>query len=126
MHKILVIDDNKDFLAVIKTFLDGEGYDVKTLSDPLKAEEYMEKFTPDLMIIDIFMPERSGFNIIEDFEEKGIYRDIPKIFLTGLDDDIEKMTAKGVGVAEYITKPVMPSELSRVIETTISSQQKRS
>ena len=115
MEKILIIDDNKDFLDMMESFLTGEGYEVKTLTDPTRTEEYMNEFNPVLMIIDIFMPERSGFNIVEDFSEKGIYQDIPKIFLTGLDDEIEKMTAKGIGVSEYITKPVMPSELSKVI-----------
>lgn len=115
MSKILIIDDNKDFLEMMESFLIEEGYEVKTLSDPNRTEAYMDEFKPSLMIIDVFMPERSGFNIIEDFSKKGIYQDIPKIFLTGLDDDIEKMTAKGIGVNEYITKPVMPSELSKVI-----------
>jgi DNA-binding response OmpR family regulator len=122
MSKILIIDDNKDFLALIEAFLSSEGYNVKTLANPHKAEEYIEGFNPDLLIIDVFMPERSGFNIIEDFIAKGVYQDIPKIFLTGLDDEVEKMTAKGIGVSEYITKPVIPSELSRVIESILEAQ----
>jgi len=121
MKRILLIDDNEAFLEVTKLFLEGEGYDVQTLSDPKKAEEYIKDFDPALIIIDVFMPERSGFNIIEDFQEKGLYQNIPKIFLTGLDDDVEKMTAKGIGVAAYLTKPVMPAELVKAIEGVFDS-----
>jgi DNA-binding response OmpR family regulator len=119
MKKILLIDDNKDFVEMLSTYLKDEGYDVKCLTDPEKTEEYIESFTPSLLIIDILMPIRSGFNIIEDFQEKGLYENIPKIFLTGLDDDVEKMTARGIGVCEYITKPVMPTELKRVIDNVL-------
>ena len=119
MKKILLIDDNKDFVEMLSTYLREEGYDVKCLTDPEKTEEYIESFEPSLLIIDILMPIRSGFNIIEDFQEKGLYEDIPKVFLTGLDDDVEKMTARGIGVCEYITKPVMPSELKKVIDSVL-------
>ena len=121
MKKILIIDDNEDFLKMMELLLCGEGYDVKTLSNPNKAEEVIDEFNPELMIIDVFMPERTGFNILEDFLAKSIYQDIPKVFLTGLDDDIEKMTAKGIGVNEYITKPAVASEVLKVIEKMLDS-----
>ena len=120
MSRILMIDDNKYFLEMMASYLTSEGYKVRTLSDPNRTEAYVDEFNPSLMIIDVFMPERSGFNIVEDFSEKGVYQNIPKIFLTGLDDDIEKMTAKGIGVKEYLTKPIMPSELSEVIEKMLN------
>jgi len=112
---ILAIDDNVDFLETLGYMLKDEGYEVVTLSEPSKVEAYIDKFNPDLLIIDVFMPGRSGFNILEDFKEKGIYKNIPKLFLTCLDDDIEKMTAKACGVDHYITKPFKSDELLKMI-----------
>ncbi len=111
MKKILAIDDNVDFLCTLEDILSNNGYDVKTLSDPNKTEDVIKEFIPDLLVIDIFMPERSGFNILEDFRKKGLYENIPKVFLTCLDDDIERMTARACGVSRYIAKPVRPKEL---------------
>lgn len=119
---ILAIDDNVDFLNTLQDILEEEGYKVKTLSDPTLAERYVEEYTPDIMIIDIFMPERTGFNILEDFRSKGTYAEIPKIFLTCLDDDVERMTARACGVVQYVTKPFQPEELIGKIEECLSGQ----
>jgi DNA-binding response OmpR family regulator len=108
---ILAIDDDRDFLSTLDDMLSDEGYRVITLSEPRKTEEYVEEHRPDLLIIDIFMPDRTGFHMIEEFRDKGLYADLPKIFLTCLDDDIERMTARACGVNAYITKPFQPEEL---------------
>ncbi len=120
---ILAIDDDENFLSTLKDILEGEGYSVKTLSDPTKTEHYVEKYRPDLMIIDVFMPERSGFNLVEDFRDKGLYGDVPKIFLTCLDDDVERMTARACGVCCYLTKPFQPEELIRRVNSTVKIKQ---
>ncbi|MDD3089709.1 MAG: response regulator [Candidatus Omnitrophica bacterium] len=103
---ILAIDDDSDFLVTLKDILEDEGFRVVTLSDPFKTEEFIAKYKPELLLIDILMPGRSGFNILEDFKEKGVHNNIPKMFLTCLDDDVEKMTASAWGVIEYIVKPL--------------------
>lgn len=113
---ILAIDDEKEFLSTLKDILETEGYDVKTLSDPTKTEEFIEKYRPDLLLMDVFMPKKTGFNLVEDFNARGVYHDLPKIFITCLDDDIEKMTARACGVSQYITKPFDPKELINRIE----------
>lgn len=113
---ILVIDDDAALLTTLKDILEEAGYKTIALADPLEAENYIETYAPDLLIIDIFMPDRTGFNLIEDLREKGMYLDLPKIFLTCLDDDIEKMTASACGVRRYVTKPFEPKKLIEDIE----------
>ncbi|MBU0683329.1 MAG: response regulator [Candidatus Omnitrophica bacterium] len=117
---ILAIDDDKAFLSTLRDIFEPEGFDLKTLSDSTKAEEYIDKYHPDLLIIDIFMPGRSGFNLLEDFKDKGLYQNLPKIFLTCLDDDVEKMTARSCGVEHYVTKPFQPEELIRRIKKILA------
>lgn len=119
---ILAIDDDEDFLVTVKDMLEDEGYSVVTLSDPRRVEEYIEKHKPDLLIMDIFMPKRTGFNILEDFREKGIHERLPKIFLTCLDDDTERMAAKARGAEEYITKPFHPRELMNKVKECLAGE----
>ncbi len=119
---ILVIDDDKDLLELLEKRLTARGYAVKTLSEPAKTEEYISRFNPALLLIDVFMPGRSGFNILEDFMEKGIYKEIPKIFLTVLDDDVERLVAKRYGVLKYITKPFEIEELHSLINEILADK----
>ena len=118
---ILAIDDEKQMLVTLKDILGDEGYEVQTLSDPTKVEDYMRKYNPDLLIIDIFMPKKTGFNLVEDFNKRGVYQDVPKIFLTCLDDDVEKMTARACGVDRYLTKPFEPDDLVNTVRETLGS-----
>jgi DNA-binding response OmpR family regulator len=113
---ILAIDDDAALLVTLTDILEEAGYKTIALADPLQTEKYIEMYDPDLLLIDIFMPDRTGFNLIEDFREKGVYLEIPKIFLTCLDDDVEKMTARACGVERYITKPFEPEELIACIK----------
>ncbi len=115
--KILAIDDEKSFLETLKDILEPEGYEVQTLSDPVKTEKYIKKFNPDLLILDVLMPVRSGFNVVEEFREKGLYQDLPKIFLTCLDDSVERMTAKACGVGKYIVKPFEPEKFIDIVNS---------
>ncbi len=118
---ILAIDDDKNFLATLRDILEHEGYTVETLANPILAERHIESHKPDLLIIDVFMPERTGFNLVEDFNENKLYQDIPKIFLTCLDDDIERMTARASGVVHYMTKPLKPEELLKEVKQLIGN-----
>jgi len=116
---ILAIDDDEVFLKTLKDMMEEEGYEVKTLADPTRTEEYIEKYRPALLIVDIFMPVKSGFNLLEDFNDEGKYGDLPKIFLTALDDEVEKMTARACGVKHYITKPFNPQDLLNIVEDVV-------
>lgn len=117
MAKVIVaVDDDMDLLQCLKIRLENEGYQVKTFSDSSQTEQALEENDPDLLIIDIFMPGKSGFEILEDFKERDIYQDLPKIILSGLDDDTEKIVAKGWGATEYITKPYEPEELVKKVK----------
>jgi DNA-binding response OmpR family regulator len=116
---ILAVDDDEVFLKTLRDVMEEDGYEVKTLSDPTRTEEFMEKYRPGLLIVDVFMPVKSGFNILEDFNDKGKYGDVPKIFLTALDDEVEKMTARACGAEYYVTKPFKPGDLLRIVRDVL-------
>ena len=87
-----------------------------------QTEKYINKFNPDLLILDVLMPIRSGFNVIEEFREKGLYQDLPKIFLTCLDDSVERMTAKACGVERYVTKPFEPETFINIVNSVFGDK----
>jgi DNA-binding response OmpR family regulator len=116
---ILVIDDDKSFLSAIRTLLEEKWYSVRTLSDPWKTEEYIDACEPDLLLIDVVMPGRTGFTLIKDLMEKEKYREIPKIFVSRVDGEEEKKIAEVCGVKKYFVKPVKPEELLKGIEEAL-------
>ncbi|MBN1869510.1 MAG: diguanylate cyclase [Candidatus Omnitrophica bacterium] len=111
MKKILIIDDDKNNLITTRDILHNAGFDSSILSDPMKAEEFIEEKSPDLIIMDLLMPRRSGLKILEDFKNNNIYQDIPKIILTAMDNSNDKKTAYEYGVKDYAIKPLEPEEL---------------
>jgi len=117
--KILIIDDDWDFLNLFKTKLEIYGYEAYTSSRPLDFERRLEKINPDIVFMDVLMPERSGFNILEDFEARGKTINVPVIFLSGFDSDVEKMIAKGMGVREYLIKPIADTDLTDIISKNL-------
>lgn len=119
---ILAIDDDRELLDTLKDILEEEGYIVEVLADPMETEKRIDECNPDLLIIDVFMPKRTGFNLIEEFNAKNLYHDLPKIFLTCLNDDIEKMTARARGIVSYITKPFEPQELIDAVKETLKKR----
>ncbi len=119
--KILIVDDDWDFLDLLKRKLDMCGYEAYTLSRPLDFEKGIEEINPDLVFMDVLMPQRSGFNILEDFEARGETINVPVIFLSGFDNDVEKMIAKGMGVREYLIKPIAEKALTEIIRKNLAA-----
>ncbi len=119
-RKLLAVDDDRSFLNSLKDVLVQKGYEVLTLNDPGKVEEEIENFEPDIMVLDVFMPKRSGFKLLTDFNERGVYQDIPKVLLTCLDDDVERMVARSEGVDAYVTKPIDIDHFLKIIEELLN------
>jgi DNA-binding response OmpR family regulator len=114
---ILAVDDDDVFLGELKEMIEkNSDYDVKTLKDPFMTEEYLDAYRPHALLLDILMPKRSGFNVIENLIKKEIHQDIPKAFVTCLNEESERLTAFACGVKWYITKPFKPEELMNCLD----------
>jgi DNA-binding response OmpR family regulator len=122
---VLIIDDDRNFLETTKDVLERDGVKAVTLDDPRKAEVLIEKERPDVLILDILMPKRSGFKIVEELTEQGLYGDIPKIFMTIMDDNAEKLVADAEGVSEYLVKPFDPKALIDAIHRCMKKKKNR-
>ncbi|AFY77032.1 diguanylate cyclase (GGDEF) domain-containing protein [Pleurocapsa sp. PCC 7327] len=108
---ILVIDDTPDNLRVLSASLMGRGYQVRCVKNGAMALITAKKAPPDLILLDIKMPEMDGYEVCEKLKADVHTREIPVIFLSALDDVFDKVKAFQVGGVDYITKPFQIEEI---------------
>ncbi|MEH2066199.1 MAG: EAL domain-containing protein [Nostoc sp.] len=102
---ILIIDDMADNLRVLSSILTREGYNVRKALNWQMALTATQTLLPDLILLDIMMPEVDGYGICQTFKAWELTADIPVIFISALDDVLDKVKAFKVGGVDYITKP---------------------
>jgi len=105
---ILVIDDERDNISSLKEIL-GREYTIYASSNGKDAVETAEEFLPDIILLDILMPEMDGYDVITAFKNSKTTRDIPVIFITGLDNINAEIKGLSLGAADYISKPFHPA-----------------
>jgi two-component system alkaline phosphatase synthesis response regulator PhoP len=120
--KILIVDDEPDILEFLQYSLKKEGYEVVTASDGKQALISADSEKPDLIILDIMMPELDGVETCRIFRTKPEYDNTPIAFLTARDEDFSQIAALDVGGDDYITKPIKP----RVLISRINALLRRS
>lgn len=113
---IMLVDDVATNLMTGKAALQ-ELYDVMTVNSGIRALELLEKKTPDLILLDIDMPEISGYEVIKRIKSNDATTGIPVIFLTAFDDAGNEYEGLSLGAADYITKPFNEKILQKRIET---------
>lgn len=113
--KILVADDEPDILEILNYNLSNEGYDVITARNGDEAIALTKKNMPDVILLDIMMPGKSGLEVCNILRSNSQYKDIIIIFLTALNDETIELKGFDSGADDYITKPVSPKVLSSKI-----------
>jgi len=115
LTKILIVDDTPVMLTVLQKFLEMEGYCVLPATNGPDARIIAEKENPDLILLDIMMPEESGLETCEKLKQNSITADIPVIFISAITDIESKVKGFEIGAVDYITKPFEKQEvLARV------------
>ncbi|MDE6281402.1 MAG: response regulator [Oscillospiraceae bacterium] len=107
---ILAVDDAAFILSRITDAL-GDYYNVVTVNSGARALKYLEKNKPDLILLDIRMPLRDGFDILREIHTMEDRADIPVVMLTGMEDKKSVMEGIKLGVRDYILKPFDPDDL---------------
>jgi DNA-binding response OmpR family regulator len=112
MKKILVVDDEKKIVQIIKAYLEKDGYQVFTANDGKSALDVVLAQNPDLILLDLMLPEISGWDVCRSIRKTS---DVPIIMLTARDEVTDKIVGLEMGADDYVTKPFDPKELvSRV------------
>ena len=111
-RKILVVDDEKRIVEILKAYLERDGYRVIAAYDGRSALELARNNSPDLIILDLMLPEVSGWDVCRELRKE---TDVPIIMLTARDDTTDKIIGLELGADDYVTKPFDPKEIiSRV------------
>ena len=114
-RKILIADDEPDILEIVSFNLQAEGYEVFTAKNGNEAIEVAKKTHPDLIILDVMMPGKNGFEVCNILRLQPEFKDTLVIFLTALNDETAEIKGLETGGDDYITKPISPKILiSRV------------
>lgn len=119
VKKILIVDDEPDIIEFLEYNLRKEGFDVVTAGDGRQAIEVAEKTKPNLIILDIMMPELDGVETCRMLRGRKEFAQVPVAFLTARDEDFSQITALDVGGDDYITKPIKPRVLISRIQALL-------
>lgn len=118
-RKILLIDDSRTVTRVVQTALEGEGYGVRCAFNGEDALLYLEGHKPDLIILDVVMPQMSGWDVLRKLKESPKTSAIPVILLTVNGQHEDVMEGYKLGAAYYIIKPFKPAELIHGIQLVL-------
>ena len=120
---IMMVDDEPLALEVTQIQLEDAGFTrFMSTSKPGNALAMICDKRPDLLLLDLMMPEMSGFDILTQMERKNILKDVPTIVLTSATDGVTKLKALELGVTEFLIKPVDPIELVLRVSNTLAAK----
>ena len=112
MKKVLVVDDEESILKIVDYALTEAGYEVHVARDGAGAEFMLQDVRPDLVILDVMLPGKSGLDIARELR---VTSDVPIIMLSARGDEVDRILGLEFGADDYVTKPFSPRELvSRV------------
>lgn len=122
MNNILVVDDIVDNLRILANTLQERGYKVRCAKNGTIALKVAQKVIPDLILLDIKMPDIDGYRVCQTLKADSTTKDIPIIFLSALDDVFDKVKAFEVGGVDYITKPFQVEEVLARVKNQLALQ----
>jgi two-component system KDP operon response regulator KdpE len=115
-RRVVVADDEPDLLYAIKLYLEDEGYTVFTAVDGYEALDLVKERLPDVVVLDVMMPELDGFETLKQLRETST---VPVIMLTAKGEEADKVRGLGLGADDYVTKPFSQRELVSRIQAVI-------
>jgi len=121
-RKILTCDDEKHIVRLIQVNLERQGYEVITAYNGVECLEKVKEDRPDLIVLDVMMPEMTGFEVLETLKKDPETENIPVIMLTARAQDSDVLRGWQSGVECYLTKPFNPMELIAFVKRIFSME----
>jgi twitching motility two-component system response regulator PilH len=115
LKKVLIVDDSPAQVKLMQGLLEPEGYEPIGVSDPKRVEEAIAAERPCVILLDVIMPERNGFQVCRELKSNTLYNTIPVILVTSRDTASDKYWGEQQGADGYVTKPFTRDELLRAV-----------
>jgi twitching motility two-component system response regulator PilH len=115
LKKVLIVDDSVAAVKMMQGILEQGGYVSVGLSDPLRIEETITTEHPGLILLDVVMPQRNGFQICRDLKGNALFGGIPVILVSSKNSSSDKFWGQQQGADAYIAKPFTPEELLETV-----------
>src|SRR5215475_13270548 len=117
---IVIVDDTPENLRLLTQILSEQGYRVRSAPNGERALATVRKERPDLILLDIVMPEMDGYEVCRQLKADPERQDIPVIFISALNEVFDKVTAFSIGAVDYITKPFQIEEVLARVHTHLA------
>ena len=117
MPKLLLIDDDKSLTELLGSYLTDQGFSIKVAKDGSEGFRFMFDYRPDLVILDVTMPKRDGWETLKRIREVS---DLPVIMLTARDDELDILRGFSMGADDYVTKPFSFAQFSARVRAVLS------
>ncbi|MEN8262172.1 MAG: response regulator [Nitrospirota bacterium] len=119
--KILLVDDEPSILLSLEFLMEQEGYDVHTATDGDEALQSVRETLPDLILLDIMMPKRDGFEVCQTIRANPEWKETKIILLTAKGREVDREKGLALGADDYITKPFATQELIKKVNMILES-----
>ena len=122
-QRILVVDDDREIVRLLRAYLEQGGYDVLVAYDGEMALHILRREHPDLLVLDLMLPERDGWAVTQAIRGDSTLQETPIIMLTARADDQDKIVGLEIGADDYVTKPFNPREVVARVRAVLRRSQ---
>ena len=122
-HSVLVVDDEPNIVMSLEFLMEQAGFEVRVAADGEAALKAMEDKLPDLVLLDVMMPKRDGYDLCQMIRAKPEWKEVRIIMLTAKGREVEREKGMALGADDYVTKPFSTRELVERVKTFLEDRE---